>query len=199
MEKIPKDVVELITNKLTPKEFFNYCKSETGQEFCSRKEIWLRRIEKDFGFLNDNIKSVVLADYKVDPKRSYLDFFVKTSEAAEEITSNILKHFGERFLKHFMRSGYPEYMYEFFFDLKIINESYKIDGNNQQDLKYLVKEFLWSDNEWQDILPNIFAPAEEYGIEGFGELWSQEIGSIIEKYLRAIFHRILEEKLIYDN
>ena len=43
MDKLPKDVVELITNELTPREFFNYCKSEVGQEFCAKKEIWLRR------------------------------------------------------------------------------------------------------------------------------------------------------------
>ena len=50
MDKLPKDVVELITNRLTPREFFNYCKSETGREFCERREIWLRRIEKILAF-----------------------------------------------------------------------------------------------------------------------------------------------------
>ena len=109
MDKLPKDVVELITNKLTPREFFNYCKSETGQEFCSRKEIWLRRIEKDFGFLIQGInKDIILSDYKIDPKKTYLELFVKTSTAAEKIKNNIIRNIRKDFFARFIRDNYIE-------------------------------------------------------------------------------------------
>ena len=101
MNKLPKDVVELITNKLTPGEFFNYCKSEVGQEFCTKKEIWLRRIEKDFGvLLRGRNKDFLLLDHRVkeNPKKEYLELFTSTSETAEEIVNRILQRLGNKFL-----------------------------------------------------------------------------------------------------
>ena len=99
MNKLPKDVVELITNKLTPREFFNYCKSEAGKEFCERKEIWLRRIQKDFGFLLEGRnKDRILANHKTDPKISYLELFLNTSQAAEELKEKVLQNIGNPFL-----------------------------------------------------------------------------------------------------
>ena len=151
MDKIPKDVVELITNKLTPREFFNYCKSDVGQEFCERKEIWLRRIYKDFGFLlKGRNKDFLLLDYLVteNPKKEYLELFSSTSEMAEEIVEKILQRFGNKFLK-FLKEDYKETLYKFLFDylLKMINE---IDGSPMRDqyagaFRYFLRIFTGDD------------------------------------------------------
>ena len=179
MDTLPKDVVELITNKLTPREFFNYCKSETGQQFCSRKEIWLRRIQKDFGFLlQGRNKDFLLRNYQTDPKQAYLSLFTKTSFAAETIKANILKILGIPFTK-LMRDDYPSMLYEFFFDylLKMINE---LDTTHIDDVDLLSNRYLWEHREWKIFLPGMFG-------EEIRHTWNIEIGDVIYGYVEQIF------------
>ena len=180
MDKLPKDVVELITNKLTPREFFNYCKSETGQEFCSRKEIWLRRIEKDFGFLIQGInKDIILSDYKIDPKKTYLELFVKTSTAAEKIKNNIIQNIRKDFFATFIRDNYIENLYEFFFTylLRMLNhiKFYK-DFDEIADEVYL---YFRDFDDWKNYLPVY----NSY----ISDMWNEEIEDVAWKYAVAIF------------
>ena len=181
MDTLPKDVVELITNKLTPREFFNYCKSEIGQQFCSRKEIWARRIEKDFGFLlRGRNKDLLLLNYQIDPKLAYLSLFTKTSFAAETIKANILKILGVPFTK-LMREDYPSMLYEFFFAylLEMINE---LNTSNINNIYFLSNTYLWEHREWQNFLP------EKMFDEEISHIWNTEIGDVILYiYLYEVF------------
>ena len=179
MDTLPKDVVELITNKLTPREFFNYCKSETGQQFCSRKEIWLRRIQKDFGFLlQGRNKDLLLRNYQIDPKQAYLSLFTKTSFAAETIKANILKILGVPFT-NLMKDAYPSTLYEFFFDylLKMVDE---LDTTHIDDVDLLSNRYLWENREWKNFLPGMFG-------EEIRHTWNIEIGDVIYGYVEQIF------------
>ena len=180
MNTLPKDVIELITNKLTPREFFNYCKSETGQQFCSRKEIWVRRIENDFGFLlRGRNKDLLLLNYQIDPKQAYLSLFTKTSFAAEAIKANILKILGVPFTK-LMREDYPSMLYEFFFHylLKMINE---LDTTHIENVYILSNNYLWKHREWLHLLPEkMFG-----GI--MSQMWNAEIGDVAYNYVNEVF------------
>ena len=182
MDTLPKDVTELITNKLTPREFLNYCKSETGKEFCSRKEIWARRIEKDFGFLlQGRNKHLLLLNYETDPKQAYLSLFTKTSKAAETIKDNILEILGIPFIK-LMKNDYPSMLYEFFFDylLKMINV---LDTSDIDDVDLLSNEYLWQHREWQNFLPE-----KMFGGE-ISHMWNRAIGDVIYDYVDEVFLR----------
>ena len=182
MEKLPKDVVELITNKLTPREFFNYCKSDTGKEFCEKKEIWLRRIQKDFGFLLEgNNKDFLLVNYETDPKQAYLDLFSKTSRAAEQITEKILESLGKDFL-NFLRDDYEKTMYELFFNylLKMVNV---LDILHTNCVYYLAYEYAGENSDWQKYLPEL------YNVKLF-DFWYDEIGKIAGEYSAKIFQSL---------
>ena len=182
MDKLPKDVVELITNRLTPREFFNYCKSETGQEFCSRKDIWLRRIEKDFGFLLEGKnKDFLLRNYKNDSKKTYLELFMKTSWAAEEIKNNILQNIEHYFLTNFTKENYPETLYNFFFSylLRMLNhidlENDDDEDSEDEDQVYM---YFWSFDEWKKYIP--------FNNE-MTDMWNEQIGSVIANYATEFF------------
>ena len=185
MDKLPKDVIELIINKLTPREFFNYCKSETGQEFCSRKEVWLRRIQKDFGILlKGKNKDIIFSDYKTDPKKVYLELFVKTSAAAEKIKRNILERIGQYFLENFTKGDYAENLYNFFFTylLRMLNHIDIQDGDQDDsddeesssergDTAY---SYFMDFDEWKKYLP-----LYNYDLL---EMWSNVIGNVLSEY-----------------
>ena len=183
MDKLPKDVVELITNKLTPREFFNYCKSEMGQEFCSRKEIWLRRIQKDFGFLLEGRnKDLVLPDYSIDPKRSYIELFLHTSRATEEIQEKVLAHIGPDF-QQFLKEGYINTLYNFLFQylLKMINSLDISDKINDQDIFYLSNEYAWENEDYLKYLPQMYSSDVKH-------FWNGEIQPLLAKYAIETFN-----------
>ena len=182
MDKLPKDVVELITNKLTPREFFNYCKSETGQEFCERREIWLRRIHKDFGFLLEGKNgNRILLEYIADPKQSYLELFLKTSRVAEEIQEKVLEHIGKDF-QQFLKEDYNDKLYNFLFQylLKMIN-SFDISKSNDEDIYYLTQEYAWENEDYLKYLPQMYAADVKH-------FWFEEEQSIRAKYAIEIFN-----------
>jgi hypothetical protein len=132
MENVPKDVVELITNKLSPDEFLNYCKSKMGKKFCNNKDIWTRRIKKDFGVLLESRNNdKLLADRKSDPKKAYLDLFSKVSKAAETMVDEVYHRLGENFTK-FLKKKYKAHLYQNYFDF-LVNIISKIDSNNILD------------------------------------------------------------------
>ena len=183
MNKLPKDVVELITNKLTAREFFNYCKSETGQEFCERKEIWLRRIQKDFGFLLEGRnKDRILANHKVDPKKSYLQLFLHTSQAAEELKEKVLENIGDDF-QEFMKDNYEEKLYDFFFNylLKMINILHISAGYDYGDLRSLTQQYTWENDNWHKYIPRLYHSQ----LQNF---WNEEIGEVLGDYAVDIFN-----------
>ena len=190
MNKLPKDVVELITNKLIPREFFNYCKSETGQEFCARKEIWLRRIHKDFGFLLEGKNgNRILLEYTADPKKSYLELFLKTARSAEEIQEKVLEHIGKVF-QQFLKEDYNEKLYNFLFQylLKMIdvldiskNDDTDIYYMNDNEIYYMTSEYTWENVEYFNYLPKMY----DADVNHF---WNEEIQPVIAKYAIEIFN-----------
>ena len=183
MDKIPKDVVELITNKLTPREFFNYCKSETGQEFCERKEIWLRRIRKDFGFLLEGKNgNRILPEYTADPKQSYLELFLKTARVTEEIQEKALEHIGKDF-QQFLKEDYNEKLYNFLFQylLKMINVLDISKTTNDEQIYYLSGEYAWENVEYLKYLPQMYSADVKH-------FWSEEIQELLAIYAIEIFN-----------
>ena len=180
MNKLPKDVIELITNKLTPRDFFNYCESDAGQEFCAKKEVWIRRIQKDFGFLLEGKnKHLLLVNYETDPKQAYFSLFTKTSNAAETIKVNILEVLGRPFVK-LMKDNYPLLLNEFFFNylLKMINQ---LDTSNIQDMERQTNIYFWKYSNWQIVLPVKLFNAQ------ISFMWDREIGGVISDYVVEIF------------
>ena len=183
MNKLPKDVVELITNKLTPREFFNYCKSETGQEFCSRKDIWLRRIQKDFGFLLEGRnKDLILVNYQVDSKRSYLELFSHTSQAVEEIQEKVLAHIGKDF-QQFLKEDYINTLYNFLFQylLRMINSLDISKTTDDEQIYYLCSEYTWENEDYLKYLPQMYSSDVKH-------FWNEEIQPILAKYAIEIFN-----------
>ena len=163
METVPKDVVELITNKLSPEEFLNYCKSEVGKKFCANNDIWARRIQKDFGnLLQGRNKDKLFVERKSDPKKAYLEFFTKTSKAAEELADTIYHYMGEKFTK-FLKKKYKLHLYQNYFDflIKMVNEidvdnfesSISIyTGENQYDLMNFLPNILEGDDQYYRLI-----------------------------------------------
>ena len=185
MDKLPKDVVELITNELSPREFFNYCKSETGQKFCARKDIWLRRIQKDFGFLLEGRnKDRILVNYATDPKESYLELFLKTSRTAEYIKEKVLEHIGEDF-QQFLKEDYKDKLYNFLFQysLKMINSlnMSDISGKINENLHYLTGEYVWENEDYLKYLPQMYSSDVKH-------FWNEEIQFVLERYAIEIFN-----------
>ena len=178
-----KDVIELITNKLTPRQFFHYCKSDEAQEFCSKKEIWLRRIEKDFGFLLEGKnKDKLLFGYRDDPKRVYLNIFITTSTAAEQILEKILENLGNTFLK-FMRDDYKTNLYDFLFNylLKMVNELHILEEEYKNDTASIAREYVAKNRNWEEYLPSMYTSE-------LHEFWDDEIANTAEKYAISMFH-----------
>ena len=183
MNELPKDVVELITNKLTPREFFNYCKSEVGQEFCSRREVWLRRIEKDFGFLlKGGNAERILVNYKTDPKKSYLELFLKTSLAAEEIKENILYNLGSEFVE-LVGDKYRQNLFDFFFNylLKMLNVLEISNVFFIRNIKLAASDYVWDvDRDWKKYLPKLYNTQ-------LGDFWDEEMGDSVSKFALEVF------------
>ena len=178
METVPKDVVELITNKLSPEEFLNYCKSEIGKKFCANNDIWARRIQKDFGnLLQGRNKDKLFVERKSDPKKAYLEFFTKTSKAAEELSDTIYHYMGEKFTK-FLKKKYKLHLYQNYFDflIKIVNE---IDIDNfESPIEYTRKNRY----DLMNFLPNILE-----GDDTYYRIILEDLEGVIHIYVTEIF------------
>ena len=68
IETIPKDVVEKITNELSPTDFVNFCSN--NYSICNFNEVYFRRMQKDFPFvieyypdINKNAKYIYILKY----------------------------------------------------------------------------------------------------------------------------------------
>ena len=117
MEKVPKDVIEKITNELSPRDFINFCNSDTNKTFCERKDIWDRRLKKDFGFLLSRLQ------YTENTRNTYLSLFLKTSKATEKLIEAVKKY-----LKNYDYNT----LYDLFFNLLIesLKQSIKMEIGN---------------------------------------------------------------------
>ena len=180
METVPKDVVELITNKLSAKDFLNYCASETGKQFCSNKGIWSRRIQKDFGFLlQGRNNKYLLVGRETDPRQAYLDLFTNTSKTAENLVVEILGGLGQHFAK-FLKDEYKEELYTIFFNflLKMINE---IEPESEDEIEDYAIEYFWDHRrQWQTLLPYLYQ-------ESGNHIWSDKTGGLIISYAEQVF------------
>jgi hypothetical protein len=183
MDKLPKDVVELITNKLSPREFFNYCKSDVGQKFCLKREIWLRRIDKDFGSLLEGKNAEqIFPNYKNDPNKSYLELFLKTSRAAEEIKEKFLYNLGSDFVE-FIGDKYRQSLFDFFFTylLKMLNVLEISKAFFIRNISIEASEYVWDvDRDWKKYLPKLYNSQ-------LGDFWDEEMGNSVKKYALEVF------------
>ena len=181
METVPKDVVELITNKLSAKDFLNYCASETGKQFCSNKGIWSRRIQKDFGFLlQGRNNKYLLVGRETDPRQAYLDLFTNTSKTAENLVEEILGGLGQHFAK-FLKDEYREELYMVFFNflLKMLNE---IKPKSDNDVAAYALDYFWDHRQWRTLLPYLYQEARIGN-----RIWSDEIGGLVMSYATEVF------------
>ena len=89
METLPKDMIEYMTNQLSPPDLILFCASEVRpnvKQICDDNDFWIRRWNKDFEYLKYEIPN-----YLQNPKQSYLALFSKISEGAEELSDLFLK------------------------------------------------------------------------------------------------------------
>ena len=84
METLPKDIVEYITNKLSPQDFLAF--SISYPDVYRSKEIFIRRIQKDFPYL---IKQ------EINSREKYIRIFYKFHNVSNELCFEILETYGE--------------------------------------------------------------------------------------------------------
>ena len=141
MEKLPKDVVELITNKLSPKDFLSYCNSEIGEHFCINKGIWLRRLQKDFGpFLKKS-------EYSENPRYVYLQLIGRIAIVAENITNIIMKDFGIK-VSRFFPKDYTEYLEKFSVKY-LMNLLNLFDFQDLDSFFEIIGSYVWKETSWE--------------------------------------------------
>ena len=180
METLHKDVVELITNKLSPKDFVNYCKVLKG--ICLNKDIWTRRLRKDFPYLfRDSSETYFLKikyfkgpeifDFRRDPKRAYLALITHTFETAEYITRRILDALGREF-QDFLRPDYKEYVENFFV-------KYLLEAINFDEKEFDSVEYFYYNNEWENFIPSLYLNNER------SDYWVESIQSLFDDYIKS--------------
>ena len=52
MEKLNRDEIGIITDKLTPIELIYFCSSGVNKLGCNSNDFWYRRFNKDYSFLS---------------------------------------------------------------------------------------------------------------------------------------------------
>ena len=128
-------------------------------------------------------KDLILPDYQVDPKRSYLELFLRTSQAAEAITSNIIETLGNAFRK-FIVKDYDENLYNFFFKylLKMINVMVlpQEEGDEEFEIRTSAKEYFWEHSSWDKYLPILYHTE-------LADMFNEEIGDVLSEYAATIF------------
>ena len=107
IETIPKDVVEKITNELSPGDFVNFCSN--NYSMCNSNEVYFRRMQKDFPFLIQ-----YYPDINKRAKNIYLEIFSGISRVAEESVNLLLNNLGE--LSKYFQKSFREDIYSFFFN-----------------------------------------------------------------------------------
>lgn len=110
IEKIPKDVVEKITNELTSQDFVKFCQNDYA--VCKSNDVFYRRIQKDFPFLLNYFD-----DLSTNSKQIYLKTFSTFSQTAEYLVAQIMNSYGN-FAKQ-LNSDYEKNMYLFIFNILI--------------------------------------------------------------------------------
>ena len=129
MEIIPKDVVEKITNELSPQDFINYCRSMKSS-VCKSNEVFFRRMQRDFPFMN-------FSSSRNDAKKVYLKIFSEFSEIAEKVTKITLDANGESFSKY-LTLEYKKDLYLFYYRaiLNTINDLIRTSNRNNKDEQF---------------------------------------------------------------
>jgi hypothetical protein len=128
MENLPKDVKEIITKDLTPWEFVQFCTSETDKTFCSKNDVWVRRMKKDFDFLVP-----YFSDLSYNAKNRYLEIFHKISKNSERLSKAVLDTYGDfqvNFRDEFKYSLYINFYNYSINSLKNILEKNEKDEEN---------------------------------------------------------------------
>lgn len=90
MEIFPKDIKEKIVNELSPERLCAKKEDVLSERLCNDQLVWLRRLQKDFGYKLRQEKNY---------KNIYLEIFTTMSKSIENIYKNILKTLGDKFLK----------------------------------------------------------------------------------------------------
>lgn len=119
MDILPKDLIEKVTNELSPIDLITYCKSNIKntkiKEVCNSNDFWYRRFQRDF-------PSLLSAEYfdngklQKESKRIYLKIFSIISKLTEDSVDKILESLGENFLRFMLVEKYKKELY-----LKLFN------------------------------------------------------------------------------
>lgn len=161
ISNLPKDMINKLTEELSPNELINFCASKSSKnlvEICNSREFWLRRFQKDFGFLLPFYPEIAL-----DPKKDYLLLFSKISQVVEKSTQNVLNLYGD-YVKQFLQKEYKNMVYQYFYNLIFV--LLRVFGNHREDIFKTDSIFNWINNReiWDNIkkmLPTLFFPQNE--------------------------------------
>ena len=174
--QIPRDVIEMMTNNLSPQDLINMCVSDARPDFkylCDSNDFWVRRWEKDFKFLMSS------SFYnKTDTKNKYLQLFAAISKGAEKMVKIILEQFGD--FSKFLNKEYRETLYNFFYK-QILNTLYSLLKSNieiSEDEIYEIPFGGVNFKEFKKILPEFVRDDRGFFIDYWSDLLS-EISNII--------------------
>ena len=173
MEKVPKDVGEMITNELTPQEFINFCVSNLAPNFrklCNNPEIWSRRFSKDFGFL-----VIYFDDLSTNAKQRYLAIFSKISKQVEKVMNLVLGAFED--FKKYLNDEYKQDLYNSLYNniLKSIQKLLR-EEEITEDILHDMTIDIWISWQNDSLIPPYFSSHGKVD-EELSYFWSDLISS----------------------
>ena len=196
VKQIPRDVIEMMTNNLSPQDLINMCASDARPDFkylCDSNDFWIRRWEKDFKFFMSS------SFYnKTDAKNKYLQMFAAISKGSEGMVKSIFEQFGD--FGKFLNKEYKDTLYNFFYK-QILNTLYSLLMSNIEISEDEIYEIPFGGvdfKEFKKILPEFVRDDRGF----FNDYWSDvlsEISNIILRINRELHLFKMEEPIIVNS
>lgn len=177
LSNLPKDIIEKITNELSPSDLINFCSSKIDgkvEAMFNSNDFWLRRIKKDgFDKMLSNMRNM-----KENAEKRYLDLLSKILERVEEITDNIMNLYGD--FKKFLIVNYRETIYKVCYEYTIQCLNYCITSSQDSNINSIDDLNDYITNFTYDYIEEKFRPL--FPTQIYNEVFSNLYNDVITNY-----------------
>jgi hypothetical protein len=184
METLPKDLVNKLTEELSPQDLISFCKSQLHpnvKRVCNSNDFWKQRFFKDFSFLIRYFPNL-----EINAKQIYIQLFSKISKKAEEIVEIVLDAFED--FKRFLTKEYKDILYNHFYNsiLNSIKELIDRSEDNKVDEFEIVDVAENIGHSFGALSPPYFSDSTRVENE-LNDFWRYLIGDAkIERFLGSM-------------